>query len=335
MEEEIILETNSGLIVIKAILHLLDYAHGQAIRSDAVLNLDDPFLESYVLRQIRRMHHSTVIAKGTFLETGRVEKMIRGYFQKQISFEELSWNLLDDVKAYGKEHALSYDALVVDYQQDGVPYLGVVLLEEQTALLHHTEQMEKGICNTLRTGLTMPAVNKRLSLFAYVNLLNMEIRLADNEDEVVSRLLLACTKEKTGRQVLAEMEEIAREISEPENGGQGQVVAKIKQAVRTQAEKNGTVSMAKVAQEVFARQPAEQAAFLQKARRESLPEEAAIEPGEVKRWSRRQKLVTDTGIEIAFPTEYFQKTDLLEFVHHPDGTISIAIKRVGQISSKH
>ena len=332
MEEEIIMETNSGLIVIKAILHLLDYAHGQAIRSDATMNMEDPFLEGYVMRQIRRMHNSTMAATGAFTKGNRVQGMLRGYFQKQISFEEISWDILQDVEAYCNEHALSYDALVVDYQKDGIPYFGVILLEEQAALIHHTDMIEKGMVNTVQMGMIMPMRNKRLTLFFYINLLNMEMHLAD-EKEIITKRLLACTKEKTARQVLTKAEEIIEEISGTMDSAQA--VSQFRQTVRIQSENNGAVSLAKTAQEVFAQEPVKQEAFLKKAMQEALPESTSFASAEVRRLNRQQKLVTDTGIEIVFPPDYYQKKDLIEFVHHPDGTISIEIKNIGRITSKH
>ena len=44
--------------------------------------------------------------------------------------------------------------------------------------------------------------------------------------------------------------------------------------------------------------------------------------------------MTDTGIEIVFPTDYYQKTDLIEFQNNADGTISIVIKNVGKITNR-
>lgn len=43
---------------------------------------------------------------------------------------------------------------------------------------------------------------------------------------------------------------------------------------------------------------------------------------------------TDTGIEITFPTDYFENHDYIEVVNNPNGTLSIEIKNIGKITNK-
>lgn len=49
---------------------------------------------------------------------------------------------------------------------------------------------------------------------------------------------------------------------------------------------------------------------------------------------KNQKIRTDTGIELSFPTAYFENPDKIEFINNPDGTISIEIKHVGKITNR-
>ena len=49
---------------------------------------------------------------------------------------------------------------------------------------------------------------------------------------------------------------------------------------------------------------------------------------------RKQRIVTDTGIEITFPSEYYQESGLIEFTDETDGTITISIKGVNRVTNK-
>lgn len=48
----------------------------------------------------------------------------------------------------------------------------------------------------------------------------------------------------------------------------------------------------------------------------------------------KQKLKTDSGIEINFPAHFYGNPDVMEFINNPDGTISILIKNIGKVVNK-
>lgn len=50
--------------------------------------------------------------------------------------------------------------------------------------------------------------------------------------------------------------------------------------------------------------------------------------------NRSHKIKTDTGIEITVPSDFFNNPEYIEFISNEDGTISIAIKNVGQIINR-
>ena len=43
---------------------------------------------------------------------------------------------------------------------------------------------------------------------------------------------------------------------------------------------------------------------------------------------KKQKFVTDSGIELSIPTDYLMREDIVEFRNNPDGTISVEIKNI-------
>jgi hypothetical protein len=49
---------------------------------------------------------------------------------------------------------------------------------------------------------------------------------------------------------------------------------------------------------------------------------------------RTQKIKTDTGIELNFPSEMFNNKDMMEFFNNPDGTILHPYKNVNKIINR-
>ena len=48
----------------------------------------------------------------------------------------------------------------------------------------------------------------------------------------------------------------------------------------------------------------------------------------------KHKLKTDTGIELAIPTDYFDNTQFVEFHNEADGTLSITLKHTDSIINR-
>ena len=49
---------------------------------------------------------------------------------------------------------------------------------------------------------------------------------------------------------------------------------------------------------------------------------------------RKHRLSTDTGIELSIPTEFFENTEFVEFFKEEDGSMSITLKNIQNISNK-
>ena len=48
----------------------------------------------------------------------------------------------------------------------------------------------------------------------------------------------------------------------------------------------------------------------------------------------KQKLKLSNGIELIVPLDVYRNPDLIEFVNHPDGTLSVTIKNVEEIVNR-
>ena len=67
---------------------------------------------------------------------------------------------------------------------------------------------------------------------------------------------------------------------------------------------------------------------------EALPERVVVEKNVAKRVAKSHKIRTDTGIDIAFPAEYGENPDFIEFVSGPNGLINIELKNIGHIENR-
>lgn len=69
-------------------------------------------------------------------------------------------------------------------------------------------------------------------------------------------------------------------------------------------------------------------------REAELPEEITVARAAARRLTKSHRIRTDTGIDIAFPSEYSSSPDYLTFQREEDGTISIIIRNVQSIENR-
>ena len=72
----------------------------------------------------------------------------------------------------------------------------------------------------------------------------------------------------------------------------------------------------------------------EKLEKAQVPEKVEVNRYVTKRLSKDVKIVTDIGVEITFPAEYYSNKDYIEFINNDDGTISIQINNIGEVVNK-
>lgn len=130
------------------------------------------------------------------------------------------------------------------------------------------------------------------------------------------------------------MQTIVEEVAEQSEENNTVVLSKFKNYVKENSEISDTLSFDSIAEHVFPESKALQESFHAKTIEKELPKEVELPPQSVQRTMKNQRIKTDTGIELSFPTTYFQSPEYIEFINKPDGTISIEIKNIGKIIPK-
>lgn len=105
----------------------------------------------------------------------------------------------------------------------------------------------------------------------------------------------------------------------------------LKALLKSQEKKTEIIEPAEVGRRVFEHNPGMQQSYMEEITKASLPKETAVDRDYAVRTNKSHKIKTDTGIELIVPSDFFNNTDYIEFVSNDDGTISINIKKVGQI----
>ena len=133
---------------------------------------------------------------------------------------------------------------------------------------------------------------------------------------------------------MLDVQEVVSEVAEKCDENPTILLSKYKSYVQNALQETDSISTQDLAVNVFNDSEAMQDTFISTSLEHELPQQLPITQSNVRSSMKNQKIRTDTGIELTFPTEYFENPELIEFINHPDGTISIEIKKIGRIINK-
>ena len=336
------LKEPSGFFLNTAVLHVFDCSSGISVFSQISLNLDDAVIDQYVTKQIRRAQNDIRCRKGYFREDSIFLSKLNKFVNQEINFTDFTIEASKEIERFLREKALkSYDVLYASWTVDDIPYTGFLVLESQPAYIHQTSQENGLISNTIiRNHSVMPSASKKINTFAVINTAVMEISYCDATDwgegdtGFLQDMILNCTSEPSRKELLDTVNEIAEDIAVQYDENPTLLLSKFKNYVKNNTEESLPLTTEELAVHVFNESEEMQNAFISRSVEHELPAEIDIPRTAAVHKMKNQKIRTDTGIELTFPTEYFENTDMIEFITHEDGRISIEIKNIGRITNK-
>ena len=341
MNEEI-LEESHGLEIQSALLHVIDGRRHRIYLSERTLDIEDEMIENYVTRYVKRCLNDSRAKKGSFNEESAFAEELDVYFHGKETLAEFSAKVLEGIISYFEnEEARSFEILTADFRFDDVPYVAFIFLEEVDTAAYVSDVSQGLIYNTITFGNTsLPAVSRPLSVFAIVNPLNGEISLVDegkwkDGNHLLSEKLLDSSEGFSHQEIIETVHDIAVEVADEFDENPVAVLSRVKAHIAESAAEGMPLRAKTIAEEVFEDEPEMALAFLRKAEEKTLPKETELPPKAVKPSMKKQKVRTDTGIEISFPAEYVNEPDKISFRENPDGTITITIDGVRSVETRN
>lgn len=332
----------SELIINRAVLHVYDFLSGTVAPSESVLNLEDKWIQGYLNSIVRRCHYDARIQEGSFHSESTFLKLYEDFEAEGCSFVEYSQKTGEYVSEYLKStDGQSYDILFVDYRMDESPYLGMYLLENQKAYTHFCGADSTGnINNTIQYhSCVLPSGSRKIASYALLKTISHEVSFCDDtkwtlgDVQVMKDLILACDSKRSHKEVMLDVQEVVSEVAEKCDENPTILLSRYKNYVQNALQETDAVSVEDLAVHVFNDSEKLQDTFISTSMEHDLPQQLPVSSHTVRSTMKNQKIRTDTGIELTFPTEYFENPDLIEFINHPDGTISIEIKKIGKITN--
>lgn len=333
---------SEDMIIKTGIIHILDSSVGVPVLSDCPIELGSE-LSDFLKAHIEKFTESDDLKPCRFSDTSQIKELLQACTPENFveTSKKLSEALYDLMSANADIPAA--DVALVVFSCKGEDFLAFLKMNYKTSYTHTTRDKEGRNSNDiiLQRAL-LPALGQKLSEAFVVNLSSGDLLLTEKKYEVngekrfyFSELYLECLAPLSQKSKLDLMTRAVEQVNKKYYGeDDAQRKMEIKHVIY-QDLLEGAVKVEDIKQKVFPDSPEMQSELDEKLEKYQLSYEV-VEPKHeqtVKRF-QTQRLTTDTGIEITIPMEEYQNPDRVEFLTNEDGSISVLIKNIGQLSSR-
>ena len=325
------------IIIHQAILHVLDTTLDAPVLSGGGMELTAE-KTAYLQNHIEKLLASDEIRQCRPLP----DSAFRNELEHNQDFIDLSCRIAGVLFDYMHAHTTipGADLAVVDFTRDGAPWLGILKLNYKNGYTHYTETVEGAPVNSIiQQRACLPTQSGKVEEGALVNLTDYSMRLPEKKYDIdghkefyLSSVVFQYTQAEPEKKKLQAIQEAAAQAVKDAYEDEPHADAQVAMLIANQAADNDNqVSVEQVRQQLAEEYPLAAVPFDDYVEKSEVLEEAAapvtVTPARIRRMESRS-IRTANGIEVKIPTELLNSDSELEFLHDPDGSVSLLIKNV-------
>ena len=325
------------IIIHQAILHVLDTTLDAPVLSGGGMELTAE-KTAYLQYHIEKLLASDEIRQCRPLP----DSAFRNELEHNQDFIDLSCRIAGVLFDYMHAHTTipGADLAVVDFTRDGAPWLGILKLHYKNGDTHYTETVEGAPVNSIiQQRACLPTQSGKVEEGALVNLTDYSMRLLEKKYDIdghkefyLSSVVFQYTQAEPEKKKLQAIQEAAAQAVKDAYEDEPHADAQVAMLIANQAADNDNqVSVEQVRQQLAEEYPLAAVPFDDYVEKSEVLEEAAapvtVTPARIRRMESRS-IRTANGIEVKIPTELLNSDSELEFLHDPDGSVSLLIKNV-------
>ena len=325
------------IIIHQAILHVLDTTLDAPVLSGGGMELTAE-KTAYLQNHIEKLLASDEIRQCRPLP----DSAFRNELEHNQDFIDLSCRIAGVLFDYVHAHTTipGADLAVVDFTRDGAPWLGILKLNYKNGYTHYTETVEGAPVNSIiQQRACLPTQSGKVEEGALVNLTDYSMRLLEKKYDIdghkefyLSSVVFQYTQAEPEKKKLQAIQEAAAQAVKDAYEDEPHADAQVAMLIANQAADNDNqVSVEQVRQQLAEEYPLAAVPFDDYVEKSEVLEEAAapvtVTPARIRRMESRS-IRTANGIEVKIPTELLNSDSELEFLHDPDGSVSLLIKNV-------
>lgn len=339
--------SENHVIIKKLIVHILDNIAGLPVYSEYEQELDSEITD-FISKHISKIVKDAALKKGVFIEgeDNEIKAICTKLQDSTEEFVSLSKKIADILFNL----MLKYPTIppadlvcgLIEINND--LHLSILKFNYHTSFIHYVGQRENGNMNSIiKQKTVLPNENQKVEEMVLINLNDLSIKLLEKKYEIdakkqfyLSLEFLKCSSDLSEKEKIKILEKTTKKFIE--NNYVDDDLSKLvtfKKSVVDNIEEEGNIDIENVADKMFEQSLDMREKYIEEVEKKGFREKKFEVNQEVENKNyKKQKIVTDTGIEIKLPIEDFHNKDRIEFINNPDGTISIILKNIKGINDK-
>ncbi len=318
------------------IIHVLDLTMNMPLFSTDLLVLNDE-TESFITRHLMKIFESSSSSDAIFKEEASLPKVLEMPLDAE-AFTRLSHEMAEVFYRYMTEYGTipSGDLILTSFMMDGGNYLGIFKLNYKEEFTHFVEHNEAGVvARIIKHKGIFPSASKQVDEGVIINTDNLEVILLDGTKSKYLSLLFDLEPALSVKETIKAIEKVATKVIEEHYDNPVSALTELKNNISESIARTQTIPVQEIMEQTFGSDEEVFESCTMKMEEYGI-KEAKIEIADPKITNKfaSQKLKTDTGIELKFPTHLFKDPDFIEVVNNPNGTLSIVLKNISQITNK-
>lgn len=329
------------VVINKAILHILDFNSGANVFSQQELDAQSASVSVFLAKHIEKLVSDPNAQSGAFLPASEFKNRMADYLAGRLDF--IGFSLFAAELVYAAT-ALSEvpepaDLVICDLTVDDERLLALLKCNNKVGFTHQVITADGAIKNDIINHYAiLPGLSQKIDEYALIDMSTLNIRFNDKKRSVdgegiyiLPERVLSCSSSISPKKAIDMVNSIAKKVSETHGQSSVTAVTRAKNYLVENAEVSEYLDPIDLGRKIFPSSPLMQDEYIKEVKNACIPDTVKVDLALAMKKGKNHKIKTDTGIEIAFPADYFKNTDYIEIVNNPDGTLSIQLKNIGKI----
>lgn len=331
---------SSEIEIMRTYLCSMDESLPAPVYNEIKIN-DEDKIYPYIQKLVAANLDNTKAKVGTFQEGDYLDEVVTDDPDDLEAFVSVvSDNVYDLVKNNAEMHSGSgiFVFCIVEEQ----PIVGFFKVNFQEHFV--CKVSDDGRVNWVIAANIMPKATSKDYEFFLINVLDRTVLMSDSQyyfdgehrENYIAEKVLHLKAQRSEKEKVDTIRDTTidtiRECYKPE-----EVAAKVldyKKEVANHVEQTGKVSVARIEQAVFDDNESAKAVYREKLEHERIEREPMQVSKKTERaYMKKQKIVTDNGIELLVPVEYLQNANFVEYLQDEEGNITILLKDIHTIKA--
>lgn len=317
----------------EAYLHVLDAINDVKLLSERQMHIDLD-IEDYAIKHVDGFFEHLDIATSPLLAVQKIDFGSDSFKEVSLGVAELFFDVMRQ-----SEEIKPCDLMCLSFDREGASFFGFLKLNFRTSFAHAVELEDNLIINKIiRQVTTLPYKSQKVEEGFLIDVTNGLVHIKDKlitmdgkKGKYISESVLGIGSTMTPKRKIDMIAKTAEKVIEKYEETPLVGVAKVKQMLTEHLDENGSVNITEIVESCFDTDTAKEAYLSALNEKGIQPETLVINESQRKKLKRTQKIKTASGVEIILPFEYVSRSENLEIINHPDGTVSIQLKNLGEL----